>query len=121
MPDAEAQTIAFHARHRDAVLDGSKTVTVRWDEGIVPGPAVLRLDGDERVSGIVRSVAQVAIADLTPIAVREPADADMTEYVRLLRTRYYPAMPDDAVLEVVTFVVDGPLPEGRDPAAGPTR
>ncbi|SDH93767.1 ASCH domain-containing protein [Agrococcus jejuensis] len=106
------QTIAFAARHRDAVLDGSKAVTVRWREPIASGPATLTFDGgDERVAAHVRSVTRVAIADLTPAAVHAPNGTDMREYVDLLRSRYYPRMPDDAVLDVVCFRVTAMAPK----------
>lgn len=100
------QTIAMHPRHRAAVLDGSKTVTVRWREPIAPGPATLTFDGDERVRVRVRSVERVALAGVSPAAVHAEPGTDMREYVDLLRSRHYPGMPVDAILDVVVFALD---------------
>lgn len=106
----QRQVIAFHPRHRTAVLDGSKTVTVRWNEAITVGRAHLALDPadvHDAVDGFVDDVQRVPIDELTPDAVHAPAGTDMDEYVRQLRDNYYPTMPADAILDVVHFHVEG--------------
>ena len=105
----QQQVIEFHPRHRAAVLDGSKTVTVRWNETINIGPARLTLDstGRETAFGIVLEVQRVPLDDLSAAAVQAPRGTDMPEYVQQLRDNYYPSMPNNAILEVVHFRVQG--------------
>lgn len=102
---SQQQVIEFHPRHRAAVLDGSKTVTVRWNEAIMVGPARLALDaaGLDVVEGVVLDIQRFPHDKLTADAVGAPDDADMAEYVRQLRDNYYPTMPADAILDVVHF------------------
>jgi hypothetical protein len=91
------------------VLDGSKTLTVRWDEAITVGPVILSVgpkDDRDVVGATVLEVRRIAAADLSPHDVDAPDDTDMAEYVAQLRDNYYPSMPDDAILDVVRFRVD---------------
>ena len=101
----QQQIIEFHPRHRASVLDGSKTVTVRWNEAITVGPAWLAFDPARRdlVEGVVLDIQRFPHDELKAAAVSAPEYTDMAEYVRQLRDNYYPSMPVDAILDVVHF------------------
>ena len=106
----QQQVIEFNPRHRAAVLNGSKTVTVRWNEAITVGAAWLTFDpaGREVLDGVVLKIQRFPLNKLTAAAVRAPENTDMAEYVRQLRENYYPSMPTDALLDVVHFRIQGP-------------
>ena len=106
----QQQVIEFNPRHRAAVLNGSKTVTVRWNEAITVGAAWLAFDpaGREVLDGVVLNIERFPLNKLTAAAVRAPENTDMAEYVRQLRENYYPSMPADALLDVVQFRIQGP-------------
>ncbi|WP_431790660.1 ASCH domain-containing protein [Kocuria palustris] len=106
----QQQVIEFHPRHRAAVLNGTKTLTVRWNEAITVGAAWLAFDpaGREMLDGVVLKIQRFPLNKLTAAAVRAPENTDMVEYVRQLRENYYPSMPTDALLDVVHFRIQGP-------------
>lgn len=105
----DRQVVHFHPRHRSAVMSGSKTTTVRWNESVVPGEAWF-VFGDEPVGagvpGRVTRVERHPASTLSATDAHQPAGTDMREFVRQLRKNYYPAMPDDAVLDIVTLLLD---------------
>lgn len=92
------------------MLDGSKTVTVRWNEAIIVGAAWLAFDPARRevLDGVVLEIQRFPLNKLTAAAVSAPDNTDMAEYVRQLRENYYPAMPAEAVLDVVHFRIQSP-------------
>ena len=80
----QQQVIEFHPRHRAAVLNGTKTLTVRWNEAITVGAAWLAFDpaGREMLDGVVLKIQRFPLNKLTAAAVRAPEITDMAEYVR---------------------------------------
>lgn len=92
------------------MLNGTKTLTVRWNEAITVGAAWLAFDpaGREMLDGVVLKIQRFPLNKLTAAAVRAPENTDMAEYVRQLRENYYPSMPTDALLDVVHFRIQGP-------------
>ncbi len=106
------QLVHFHASHREAVLAGTKASTVRWRESIAPGPAHF-VFGDAPAptwSGRVLDVVSHSLADLTAEAAHQPPGTDMRRFAQDLRSNHYPDMGDEAHVEVVTFVLEAPLP-----------
>ena len=105
----DRQVVHFHPRHRSSVMSGSKTTTVRWNESVVQGEAWF-VFGDEPVGagvpGRVTRVERHPASTLSARDAQQPTGTDMPEFVRQLRENYYPAMPDDAVLEIVTLQLD---------------
>lgn len=106
-PDSDAERLLrFNKRYYDAVADGTKTSTVRWEELIPTGPAIFYFEDDDRPSlrGEVLAVNSYGLDELTPERLRL-GDGDTVEgYIRGLR-EHYPAMPEDARVDVVDFEV----------------
>lgn len=103
------QTVTFHARHHEAILTGTKRLTVRWEEDIHVGPAsfVFEPGANLALDGEVLRVELCESEDLSPEAVHETSETDMVEYVDTLRRRYYPNMPQHPQLQIVTFRLTG--------------
>ncbi|MGB3770306.1 MAG: ASCH domain-containing protein [Rhodococcus sp. (in: high G+C Gram-positive bacteria)] len=105
--DRPRRIVRFDGRYFDAVASGEKTVTVRWDDPMVVGPAVLVFEDDYSIrtlDGVVQSVDRHGIGDVTAQQLHIESDDDVQEFVAGLRERYE-AMPDDAHLDVVTFAL----------------
>lgn len=112
-PTAAPQTIHFHRKHHDAVQRGDKVTTVRWQEDVRTGPAVFVFDEHPSATPLAGQVTEVTdhrLAELTPRAAHQPADTDMADFARQLRTNYYPDMPDDAVVQVAVIALDATPP-----------
>ena len=119
MTDANpAQTVHFHHSHYDAVTRGDKVTTVRWAEAVRVGPSVFVFDNHPTavpLRGRVTAVESYPLAQLTPAAARQPPATDMVQFAAALRRNYYPAMPADAVVEVVVITLDDAVAEGLPP------
>ncbi|MGZ4483238.1 MAG: ASCH domain-containing protein [Nocardioidaceae bacterium] len=107
-PPADAsrpRVVYFHPRHYDSIASGQKTATVRYQEPLQPGPAVLVFDdGDEirRLDAVVENVESRHWHRLTDDDARREALPDR-DALRAAVRRQYPALADDAVVEVATF------------------
>lgn len=99
------QQVDFAEGYFDAVRVGTKATTVRWNENIAPGAARF-VFGAHSLRGRVESVTSHAAATLTAEQADAPLGTDMQEFVEALRRNYYAEMPNDAVVEVVRFVVE---------------
>lgn len=99
------QQVDFAEGYFDTVSVGTKATTVRWNENIAPGAARF-VFGARSLRGRVESVTSHAAATLTAEQADAPPGTDMREFVEALRRNYYAEMPDDAVVEVVRFVVE---------------
>lgn len=101
---APKRLLRFHARYFDAVADGTKTLTVRWNEGHRTGPALAYFENTEHGTLPVE-VASVMVKRLDELG---PEDLDLTRsgglerYIANLRG-HYPTMPADANVEIVRF------------------
>lgn len=105
LPDADAQRIfRLNRRYYEAVAEKTKTSSVRWDETWSTGPVLLYFEDDERppLPAQITNVQRYRLDELTPDRLRIAPDESVDDYVTGLR-RHYPAMPDDAVVEVVDF------------------
>jgi len=106
-PDADAERVLrFNKRYYEAVADGTKTSSVRWDEPISTGPAIFYFEDDNRPSlrGKVLAVNNYWLDELTPERLRLHEGDTVDGYIRGLR-EHYPTMPDDARVDVVDFEV----------------
>ncbi|MEH0108146.1 hypothetical protein V6N00_00230 [Tersicoccus sp. MR15.9] len=102
-PEADPpRLLRFHSRYRDAVLAGRKTTTVRWRDPVAVGPVHLVFEDEAKPQPRTGVVTRVRRASLPELARQTPGDL-----VADLR-RHYPALPDDADVDVVHFAVDPP-------------
>lgn len=105
---ARRQVLRFAHRYYDAVRDGAKTATVRWNDPIPTGRVVMVFEDHPDgavLHGDVTAVSRCRLADLTAESAGVGADTDMSAYRHGLR-QHYPDMPDDAEVDVVRFTVD---------------
>lgn len=105
-PDANAARIVrFNQRYYEDVRTGLKSSTVRWNDPIAVGPALLVFEGHPNhatLQGNVLKVESFPLADLTPSRARLSEGSDMSAFRASLR-EHYPEMPNDAVVDVVNF------------------
>lgn len=104
-PDAApVRLLRFHARYFEAVTSARKTLTVRWNESHQTGPALAYFENTEHGTTPVEvtSVTSRRLGELTAADLHLPQDSDVTSYIANLR-EHYPTMPDEAVVEIVTF------------------
>jgi cytidine deaminase len=112
-PDVNARRIVrFNQRYYEAVKDGTKRSSVRWNEAVTVGPAIFVFEDHPEsaaLDGRVVSVTRHPLASLTPQQARLADSTDMAEYRDGLR-RHYPDLPSDADVDVVAFelATDGP-------------
>ena len=104
-PDsAPKRLLRFHARYFDTVRNGSKTLTVRWNEGHRTGPALAYFENTEHGTLPVE-VASVMVKRTDEL---QPEDLDLTRqsglerYIANVRS-HYPNMPAAANVEIVRF------------------
>ena len=101
---APTRLLRFHARYFDAVTDGTKTLTVRWNESHRTGPALAYFENTEHGTLPVE-VSSVMVKRLDELRAE---DLDLTRpgaldrYIGNLRG-HYPTMPADASVEIVRF------------------
>lgn len=84
---------------------GRKTVTVRYDDPIALGAALLVFEDDDAnrtLNGTVTSIERRQLDTLTADEAKLPVGADVNE-LRSGLQKHYPDMPDDAEVDVVTF------------------
>ncbi|WP_223403024.1 hypothetical protein [Occultella gossypii] len=101
-----ARLVRFNKRYYDDVVTGRKTVTVRHDDPIAVGPALLVFEDDppRTLPGEVHSVASYRLDLLRP----EQAGVDSPEALVRLRDGlrgHYPDLTPTATVEVVRFGV----------------
>ncbi|NUP74846.1 MAG: hypothetical protein HOQ07_09410 [Sinomonas sp.] len=105
-PGARAcRVMRFNRRYYDAIVSGHKTSTVRWDERVAIGPAVLYFEDDDEhgpLHGRIHAVNRYALSELTPERLRLSDGDSVDGYLEILR-QHYPRMPHDAAVDVVDF------------------
>lgn len=113
-PDSTVtRVVRFNRRFVDEVTAGTKTTTVRWNDPIAVGPALLYFEDHPgpALHGEVLSVTAHPLRTLTPGDADLPPETDMTDY-RAGLAATYPSMPEDAVVDVVRFrVTPNPAPQ----------
>ncbi len=109
-PDADAiRVLRFNKRYYDDVASGVKTSSVRWDESVAVGPAILYFEDSGRppLHGEILAVHRYRLSDLTHERLRLSTGGSVQAYVEGLR-RHYPQMPDNAEVDVVDFAKHWP-------------
>jgi cytidine deaminase len=101
---APLRLLRLHARYADAVADGTKTLTVRWNEAHSTGEALAYFENTE-LDTIPVEVASVTVKRISELSAD---DLDLSRpdgvdrYIANLRG-HYPTMPEDANVEIVRF------------------
>jgi len=107
-PAQSLQRLRFRTEHLAAVRDGSKRLTMRRDDPVTVGPALLVFGEDDGTAlpGHITSTTATRVRDVT----EEDARADgLTAAAAVLGglREYYPGLEADDEIVVVRFSVDG--------------
>lgn len=106
-PDAEApRVLRFNKRYYEAIATGRKTSTVRWNERVPSGRAVLYFEDDDRppLQGEVIAVRSYRVDELTQARLRLSDGESVEGHIRGIRA-HYPSLPPDARVDVVDFAL----------------
>lgn len=105
-PDADARRLLrFNKAYYDAVANGTKASTVRFDDPVVPGPHILVFEDDAEhrtLDGRVTRVHPYRLDQLTAEQAHLAPGTSMEQFRQGLRT-HYPELLDGDVIEVVEF------------------
>ncbi|MGC2940893.1 MULTISPECIES: ASCH domain-containing protein [unclassified Brevibacterium] len=101
---APTRLLRFHARYFDAVADGTKTLTVRWNESHRAGQTLAYFEDTEdgALPVEVTSVMVKRLDEVSPEDLELVRPGGLDRYIGNLRSRY-PTMPADANVEIVRF------------------
>lgn len=106
----DGQRLYFRGSHLPAVRDGSKRITMRFEDPISVGPAelVFEFDGADEVTmaGRITSTVAKPVRDVTDEEAREDGFPDSAALLPGLRS-YYPDLTADDQIVIVRFDVDG--------------
>lgn len=102
----QVQRLRFRASHLPAVRDGSKRVTLRFNDPVQVGPALLVFEGDDEVTlpGRITSTVAKAVRDISDEDAQEDGFADAAAVLPGLRD-YYPDLSSDDYVVFVRFDV----------------
>lgn len=107
-PDASPERfVRFNAGYYDAVVDGRKTATTRFDDPCAVGPAWLLFEFDDeykRLRGYIDSVETKRYDELTDEDARLEG-GDVADDLRQGLLSHYPNIEDHALVDVVRFRV----------------
>nr|WP_308129111.1 ASCH domain-containing protein [Actinoplanes polyasparticus] len=101
----QLQRLRFRAGHLPAVRDGSKRVTMRFQDPVVVGPALLVFESQSLPGRITSTVAK-RLDDITDDEAREDGFTSAADVLPGLRD-YYPELQADSEIVIVRFEVDG--------------
>ncbi|WP_432534472.1 ASCH domain-containing protein [Kineococcus arenarius] len=103
----QIQRLRFRACHLPAVLEGSKRVTVRFNDPVQVGPALLVFEADDEVTLAGRITATIAktVKDISDTEAQEDGFADAASVLPGLRD-YYPDLSGDDDVVFVRFEVN---------------
>lgn len=107
MSEGHTQRLYFHPRHLPTVRDGSKRITMRYNEPVQVGPALLvfELDDEVVIPGQILAAVEKAVHDVTD----EEAYADGFDNAAGVLPGlhgYYPDLSADDQIVIVRFDVD---------------
>jgi cytidine deaminase len=102
----QIQRLRFRGGHLPAVRDGSKRVTMRYNDPVQVGPALLVFGSDEETSlpGRITSTVAKRVEDITDDEAREDGFAGAGEVLHGLRD-YYPDLRSTDEIVIVRFEV----------------
>lgn len=103
----QAQRVRFRASHLSAVRDGSKRVTMRFNDPVQVGPALLVFESDDEASipGYITSTVAKPVGSITDDEAREDGFASAADVLTGLRD-YYPELRSGDEIVIVRFEVD---------------
>jgi cytidine deaminase len=106
--DHQQQRLRFRATHLPAVRDGSKRVTMRFEDPVQVGPALLVFEFDDEVTlpGRITSTVAKRIDCITDDEAREDGFAGAADVLPGL-LGYYPQLQSASEIVIVRFEVDG--------------
>ena len=101
------QRLRFRASHLPAVRDGSKRMTMRFNDPVRVGPALLIFESDDEVSLPGRIVSTVAkpVGTITDDEARKDGFAGAADVLSGLRD-YYPELQSSDEIVIVRFEVN---------------
>ncbi|WP_122941804.1 ASCH domain-containing protein [Brachybacterium sp. EE-P12] len=105
---APERVVRFNPRYYDAVLDGSKTATTRFDDPCAVGPAWLLFEFDEgykRLRGVIESVESKRLDQLTDEDAEQEGGMVAADLQNGLRG-HYPAIQPESPVDFVRFRVE---------------
>jgi len=102
----QVQRLRFRGGHLPAVRDGSKRVTMRFNDPVQVGPALLVFESDEETSmpGRVTSTVAKRVDGITDDEAREDGFASAADVLHGLRDYYPDLRPADEIV-IVRFEV----------------
>ncbi|WP_209323405.1 ASCH domain-containing protein [Brevibacterium renqingii] len=104
-PDAAPmRLLRFNARYVDAFRAGKKTLSVRWNEAHRTGRALAYFEDTEHGPApvVITSVTPKRLSELSATDLELSRPGGLDRYLANLHA-HYPAMPDDATVEIVRF------------------
>lgn len=105
-PDATAARLVRFARgYRDDIRSGLKTATVRWNDPVAIGPALLVFEDDAEnvpLAAMIESVESRRFDELTDADARRE-NAESAADLRAGLRSHYPELTDESIVEVVGF------------------
>ena len=106
-PARPVQRLRFRAGHLDAVRDGSKRITMRFNDPVHIGPALLVFEFDEEVQvpGQITSTVAKPVSAVTEQEARADGFPSRAHVLPVLRD-YYPDLQLDDEIVIVRFEVD---------------
>ncbi len=101
------QELRFRASHLRAVLNGGKRITMRFQDPVEVGPAVLVFESapEVRLPGHITSAVAKTVATVSDDEAREDGFPGADAVLAGLRD-YYPALAPDDELVIVRFDID---------------
>lgn len=105
-PDADSRRLLrFSKKYYDAVANGTKVTTVRFDDPVVPGPYIFVFENDaahRTLNGMVTNVEHYRLDQMTAEQACLAPGECMDEFRGGLRARY-PELSDEDEVGVVEF------------------
>lgn len=105
-PDAQSRRILrFNKRYYEAMANGTKVSTVRFDEPVVPGAHIFVFEDDAGHRTLDGRVTEVLYYQLDQVTAKQAGLASGTsieEFRRGLRN-HYPGLSDQDMVSVVEF------------------
>ncbi|MBM2614387.1 dCMP deaminase [Actinoplanes sp. LDG1-06] len=103
----QVQRLRFRAKHLPAVRDGSKRITMRFNDPLQVGPALLVFASDDEVSlpGRITSTVAKPIESITDDEAREDGFTSAADILPGLRDYYPDLQPGDEIV-IVRFDLD---------------
>jgi cytidine deaminase len=106
--------LTFRATHLPAVRDGSKRVTMRFNDPVEVGPALLVFEFDDEVSipGRITSTVTKTVEAVTDAEAREDGFGSAADVLPGLRDYYPDLQPTDDIV-IVHFEPDSEVAGGN--------